>query len=171
MIKTTGGQKIDTIFVLIIFCVFALSVLMVLMLGASVYSNMTDITRTGQDERTLLSYVWTKVKNGDDAGSIYVGEFCGLPALCFDEEYGELQYQTAIYHYDGWVYELFYEKGYDFSPEDGVQIMEIDDLRFEEYERGLIKVSSGANSMLVSPRGGHKIEKLGMGLDEGGIPE
>ena len=148
----TMKNKIDSVFVLIIFSVFALSVLMVLMLGASVYKNMTEITREGQEERTLLSFIWTKVKNSDDAGSVYVGEFCGLPALCFDEDIGGTQYWTVIYHYDGWVYELFSEKELEFFPEDGERVLEIPELSFEEHEYGLIKVSSGKKTLLISPR-------------------
>ncbi|MCL2125023.1 MAG: DUF4860 domain-containing protein [Oscillospiraceae bacterium] len=153
MMKSAGKNRIETVFVLVIFSVFALSVLMVLMLGANVYKNMTEISRSGQDERTVLSFIWTKVKNGDDAGSVYVGEFCGQPALCFDKDYGGAMYQTVIYHYNGWVYELFYETGYEFFQEDGVKVYEIGDLRFEEAEYGMIKVSSHDRSLLISPRG------------------
>ena len=152
MIKTTGKRKVDTVFVLIIFSVFALSVLMVLMLGASVYKNMTDITRDEQDERSLLSYIWTKVKNSDKADSIRVGDFHGLSALYFDEDFSGTLYHTMIYQYDGWVYELFCETGIDFLPEDGVQIMRINDLMFENIEYSMIRVSTGTRSLLLSPR-------------------
>jgi len=160
MMRTTGKNRIDTVFVLLIFSVFALSVLMVLMLGARIYKNMTDITRQGQDERTLLSYVWTKVKNGDKAGCIYAGDFSGQSALYFDEEIEGTYYRTAIYQYDGWVYEMFCDielfnetrAEYLLLPEDGVRVMEIDDLRFEDTEYGLIRVSTGASSMLLYPR-------------------
>jgi len=63
MMKATRGKRIDTIFVLIIFCIFAVSVLIVLMLGAGIYRNMNDISNDGRDERTALSYLWKKVKN------------------------------------------------------------------------------------------------------------
>jgi len=158
--KGTGKSKVDTVFVLIIFSVFALSVLMVLMLGARVYKNMTDITSENQEERTLLSYIWTKVKNGDKSGSISVGDFYGLTALCFDEDFGGTPYRTAIYQYDGWLYELFCETEMlsdpsgGFLPEDGVQVMRIDELVFENAEYGMIKVSTGTGSLLLSPRSG-----------------
>ena len=103
--KNSGKSKVDTVFVLIIFSVFALSVLLVLMLGARVYKNMTDITSENQEERTFISYVWTKVKNGDKNGSARAGEFGGLSALCFDEVIGGDSYQTVIYHLKAcWVY-------------------------------------------------------------------
>ena len=150
--KATGGQKIDTIFVLIIFSIFAMSVLLVLTLGASMYKNMTETSRDGQAERTLLSFIWTKVKNSDEGGIVYVGEFHGQNALCFDEIIGDEEYQTVVYYYDGWVYELFYDKSIELLPSEGERVMEIENLLFEEAEYGLIKVSAGDKSLLISPR-------------------
>jgi len=152
MTKTNRGQRIDTVFVLIIFVVFAISVLLVLMFSANIYQNMTEISREEQDERTVLSYIRTKVRNNDKSGMIYVGEFQGLPALCYDEVFGDVSFRTVVYHYDGWVLELFSEVGLDFHPRDGVPIMELNDLRFEQLDKGLIKVSSGTKDLLIFPR-------------------
>jgi len=126
---------------------------MVLMLGASTYERVTELSRDGYTEHSMLSYIWTKVKNSDDAGHIYVGEFCGLSALYIDEEFGQVEYCTTVYQYNGWVCELFYEKGLEFSPEDGVQIIKLDSLTFKELDSGLIEVSSGENNLLIFPRG------------------
>jgi len=153
MTKTVRKQKIDTIFVLIIFCTFAVSILMVLTYGARIYKNLTEISRKGSEERTILSYIWTKVKNNDNAASIYVDDFYGIPALCFDEEFGGIFYKTAVYHYDGWVFELFCEKDLDLPPDAGMRIISIPELTFEELENGLIKISAGARTLLVFPRG------------------
>ena len=157
--KTTGKSKIDTVFVLVIFSVFALSVLLVLMFSAGVYKSVTDLAREHEEERTLLSYIWTKVKNNDKDGSIRVIDFHGINALCFDEYFeGEnfelVQYSTVIYQYEGWVCELFYETELNLAPEDGVQIMRIGSMTFEDYDNaeGMIKVSAGSKSQLLYPR-------------------
>jgi len=154
MMRRARGQKIDTVFVLIIFCVFAVSVLMVLMLGASIYQNMTDITRDGYDERMVLSYIWTKIKNNDDAGRISIGEFHGMPALFFDEEFDQVTYRTMLYHYDGWIYELFSEKDLGLYPEDGERITRVGDLVFQQLDHGVIRVSTGGLDLFVAPRSG-----------------
>ena len=154
MIKKGRGQRIDTVFVLIIFCIFAISVLMVLMFGASIYQNMTEITREGQNERTVLSYIWTKTKNEDGAGRVTVGFFHGLSALFYEEEFDGVPYRTMIYFHDGWVYELFSDASLEFYPEDGVQIIRAENLFFTQTSFGLIKVSSGDKSLLLSPRSG-----------------
>jgi len=136
-----------------IFCVFAVSVLMVLMLGANTYKNVTDMSRDGDSERSVLSYIWTKIKNSDDAGQIYVGDFHGLSALYIIEDIAQTQYITTVYHYDGWVYELFCEAGLEFTPENGTQIIRIDYLTFDNLDNGSIKVSSGGKDLLIFPRG------------------
>jgi len=123
------------------------------MFGANIYQHMTEISREEHEERTILSYIRTKVRNNDNAGMVYVGEFHGIPALYYDESFEGIEYTTIVYHYDGWVLELFSEVGLDFSPRDGVPIMELNDLMFEELEHNLIKVSSGTKSLLIYPRG------------------
>lgn len=161
MVKTT---RVDTIFVLIIFCVFAASVLMVLMLGGSVYKNVTEMARDGYDERTCLAYVWSKVKNSDESGMVYVGDFQGISVLCLEENYNGATYQTMIYLYDGWVRELYSEAGLEFYPEDGVAVIQADSMDFEQFDRGLIKVEVGSENLLVFPR-------AGSGMSQGGTPD
>ncbi|MCL2201816.1 MAG: DUF4860 domain-containing protein [Oscillospiraceae bacterium] len=147
-----GKHRIDTIFVLIIFCIFAVSVLMVLMLGASIYQNMTEISRENQEERTVLSYIRTKIRNNDENWRIYIGEFAGLPALVYDEEFDGRQFRTVIYHYNGWLYELFTEVGLELFPTDGKQIMELGGISFEECGYGMIRVTSGPKSLMIYQR-------------------
>ena len=168
MMKKASGHKMDTVFVLIIFCVFALSVLFVLMLGVSIYQNVTGLTQDGNDEQVALSYIWSKVKNEDKSGSLSVGQFHGCPALFFDEEFNEVEYRTIIYHYDGWIRELTSEKDLDFEPLDGAQVMKLEKLSFAEQEYGMIKIAAGGLSLLVSPRSGTTWALPGASFDEGG---
>lgn len=168
MMKKASSHKMDTVFVLIIFCVFALSVLFVLMLGVSIYKNVTGLTQEGNDEQIALSYVWSKVKNGDRDGSLSVGQFHGYPSLFFDEEYDGVEYRTIIYHYDGWIRELTSEKDLEFEPVDGTQIMRIGNLSFSEKSHGIIEVVSGGLSLMISPRSGSVWALPGTFQDEGG---
>ena len=154
MSKMSRGRSIDTIFVLIVFSIFAISILMVLMLGASIYRNINDISNDGQSEHTALSYIWTKTKNFDEAGSVHVGDFQGVSALFIDELLGDTYYRTAIYHYDGWLCELFSEAALEFSPRDGVRVIQVNEMRFESVDNGLIRATTGVKSLLLSPRSG-----------------
>jgi len=159
MSKFVRSRSIDTVFVLIVFSIFAVSVLMVLMLGASIYQNINDISREDELEQTALSYIWTKTKNFDKAGSISIGDFNGKPALFFNESLGGTDFRTAVYHYDGWLYELFSDAALEFSPADGERVVMVDDLSFESAENGLFRVSSGDIILLLYPRSGLDLKK------------
>ena len=152
MNKIKRGRSIDTVFVLIVFSIFAFSVLMVLMLGASIYRNIHDISRTGEDERTALSYVRTKARTSDSYGSISIGEFGDSSALFIYEMIGERQFRTVVFNRDGWLLELFADASLDLPQVGGMRVTPIDFIRFEEIEYGLIKVSTENLSLLLSPR-------------------
>ena len=148
-----NNNKVDTVFVLMIFCVFAVSVLLVLILSGSAYGNMTEISGEGRNERIVLSYIRTRVRNTDSAGSVYIREINGLSALSLEEVLFDRTFITYIYLYNGWVRELFHEKGLDdFAPEDGVPIIRAGSLDFEVIENGLIRVSTEYGSTLIFPR-------------------
>jgi hypothetical protein len=158
--KYNEHGKIDTVFVLLIFCVFAVSMLVVLMLGGSIYKNMTDISKDGYNERTTLSYIWSKAKNLDNEGHISVSYFSDSSALSFQEIFGDTTYETLIYLHDGWVRELFYETGFEFYPEHGTPIIETNLLYFEEISNGLIRATTEYGSLLISPRSTSSTEQL-----------
>jgi len=152
MKNTVKTGRTDTLFVMIVFCVFAVSVLTVLILSAGIYRNMTDISRDREDERTILSYIWTKAKSGDDAGMIHVGKFDGISALFYDEIIGDTLYRTAIYLYDGWVMELFSNPESGLTPQDGMRLMRLDDLWFGLNGNDTIAVHAGDQVLFLHTR-------------------
>ena len=165
MVKTVKNGRAGTLFVFIIFGVFTAAVLLVLILGISVYKNINEISADEYNERTCLSYVWTKVRSGDTAGNVYVGNMFGQNVLCIDEDYDDATYETVIYTYDGWVYELYSEKGSDFSPEDGQQVINTSSLAFEQLSGNLIRVTSGSGSALICLRSGEEYTLKGRAGD------
>ncbi|MCL2386597.1 MAG: DUF4860 domain-containing protein [Defluviitaleaceae bacterium] len=145
-------NRIDTVFVLTIFAVFAASVLLVIMLSGSTFANITEISQAGQHERILLSYIRTKIRNTDNAGAVSVGYFNGISALFLEENLNNRDFVTVIYLYDGLVRELFHEQGNELSPEEGVAIISTDSLIFEAVDGGLIRVCTDIGSFLIFPR-------------------
>jgi len=155
MTKVTknSSNKIDTVFVLMIFCVFAMSVFLVLMLSASTYRNMVDISNEGQNERVAMSYIRTKIRKADTAGAISVSDFNGVSALSLVEEVGGRNFVTLIYYHEGWLNELFHEVGFDyFAPGDGIPIIRVDSLRFDMIDDSLIRITTDKESLLITPR-------------------
>lgn len=150
--RKISSKRIDIFFALASFAVFATSMLVILLFSASIYKNIVEKSQDGLDERICSSYIWSKVKTCDTSGKVYAGEFCGLPALYLEEEYDSIIYTTTIYLYDGWVRELFYETGLEFYPEDGLPVIEADQLSFEQVENGLIRAIVNSEHMYIFPR-------------------
>lgn len=150
--KKVHEHRLDFIFILVVFCVFAASVLVVLTLGASVYKGMSYRSHKGYDDRTGLSYIWAKVKNGEGSGEIYTSDFQGLSILCLEENSDGVKYITKIYLYDGWIRELTSEDGLEFSPEDGMPVIEANTLSFAQQENGLIKATANGRDLYIYPR-------------------
>ena len=147
--KGSGGNRVDTVFVLMIFCVFAVSVFLVIILGGSTYRNMNDISTHGQNERIVLSYLRTKIRN---VNYVSVGYFDDTPKLELTEIFGTRTFITAIYLYDGWVREFFRDADNEFNPANGVPIIQVDKLYFAEADNGLIRVSTEQGDMMIFPR-------------------
>jgi hypothetical protein len=150
--RPAQSKKTDVVFSLLIFSTFAISVLVTLMLGASFYQRVNAMTRDGYNERTSLSYIWSKVKNSDNIDMISVNNFNGIPALFLYEVYGDTTYVTRIYSYDGWIHELFSDIDLDMIPENGTPIIKAGVLEFEQFDGGLIRVSTDIGSMIIQPR-------------------
>ena len=147
-----GKSRIDTVFVLLLFCVFAVSVFLVLILSGSTYRNMIDISQDGQNERIVLSYIRTKARHIDEGGGITLGDFGGVTALLLQEDLGGVPFVTRIYWYNGWLHELFHEYGLDFTPDEGIPLLQAESLDFETMDNGLIRVTTGSSSILLYPR-------------------
>ncbi len=122
---------VDTVFVLVLFAVFAITVLFVLMSGAGVYKNTQSLMQERYEERTALSYITAKVNHYDTDGTIYVTEFEGLDALAFKAEVGGVDSVTYMYYYGGSVRELTCPDGIELTPDAGQKIIEAADLDFE----------------------------------------
>ena len=61
----TENHTINTIFVLVLFCVFAVAVLLVLLAGTGAYQDIADRMERQYEERTCLSYLDAKVRHYD----------------------------------------------------------------------------------------------------------
>jgi len=147
-------SRIDTLFVLIILCVFAVSALASLTFGGSVYKNAIEQSHSRYDERTSFFYIWTKVKNADEYGRVYVDHFDGIEALILEEDIFGETYLTYIYYHDGWIKEIFGDASYEYRLTDGQAILNLLDntLQFEQLDDGVIRVSDLKASLIITPR-------------------
>lgn len=120
------GHLVDLLFSLALFCVFAVSSLAVVIMGADVYSGITENMSRNFTTRTSIAYISEKIRQNDTSGGVYLGEVDGDTALVLEQSYNGVAYQTWIYRYGGSLMELFIRKDSAFSPENGNALMELD---------------------------------------------
>ena len=130
MKEKNNGFQINGILVLVLFGVFAVSILIVLLTGAGAYRRLTERGQTAYTERTITQYVTTRVRQADARGSVSVGSFQGVQALELYESLDGHVYVTRIYCYDGFVRELFTGADMEFLPSDGECLLEAETMCF-----------------------------------------
>lgn len=134
-----SNRTIDIVFVLTLFCIFAASVLLVLLAGAGAYRNIAGQMEEQYTERTCLAYLDAKVRHYDRMDLVQVEPFGEGDALALYENIGDVRYKTIIYYYDGYVRELFFEDGLEFHPEDGEIILPACELQVSRVGENLLR--------------------------------
>ena len=137
MRRFRSKHHIDGLLILLLFGVFAASVLAVLLSGAGTYRRLSERDDRSYDRRTAAQYVSARVRQADRAGAVSVRTFEGCPALILSEEIGGESYETRIYHYDGYLRELFASAEGDFLPEDGEKVLPLEGFLVYPEEPGL----------------------------------
>jgi len=117
-------KKINGLFGLLLFAVFAVCILMVLLSGAEVYGKLTENGRASYSQRTAVQYLTTKLRQEDCMGSLRTESFDGCDALVLTEQIDGEIYETQIYYYDGYIRELFAEPDSGMEPMDGDPVLE-----------------------------------------------
>lgn len=118
------------VFVTVLACIFAVAILGTLLFGVSVYKSVATDSVVNQDRRVCMGYINQKVHGSDKLDMVYVTDFCGIQALCIDEQIDDSLYHTMIYAYGGKLREISYLDGLEFNPEDGDEIADVDTLDF-----------------------------------------
>ena len=97
----------DILFTLTLFAVFAAASLIVVFIGAEVYSATITRADTSFEINSTLSFVTTKIRQHDSVGAVRLDNISGTPALVLTQAIGEAYFETWIYHHDGILRELF----------------------------------------------------------------
>lgn len=105
--KEENRHIVDVLFVLALFCVFAISALMLVTIGANVYQKTVNNMDTNYSSRTAFSYVTEKIRQNDASQTISIGSLEGRPAIILSQEIEGQLYNTYLYEYEGYLTELF----------------------------------------------------------------
>lgn len=148
MNKQTNKTQISSLAPLLLFVVFTACVLSVLLTGADIYQKVSNRDRTAFQHRTVAQYITTRIRQSDTADMLYVGNFnddlsvqspfaeqtavseISGDTLFLREELGGRTFYTRIYCCEGYLRELFAQAGLEFAPAMGVQVLELENLRF-----------------------------------------
>lgn len=148
-LKKSQSHAIDVVFAMVLLCVFAVTVLMVLITGAKVYRGISARMKTHYTQTTAVSYIVQKVRHYDAAGAVSVGDFDGNNALLLSEQINGVSYTTVIYYYGGAVRELFTETGNSLPADSGFEIVRADGASFA-LDGGLLKIACGTPESAVT---------------------
>ena len=144
-----GGRQhnIEGAFVLVLFAIFAVTVIAVLALGANSYRRLVSRDNDAYNRRIITSYVAAKIRSSDAVESVEVGGFVnaktddGVKTLHLYRNIDGEPYDERIYFYDGHVYEILTVKGSNIEPQEGYPILDAQALAFS-MEDGVVKVTA-----------------------------
>ncbi len=152
------GQSVQFLFTMILLFFLAISALFTILFGAKLYENIGNRMEENFTGNTALSYISNKVRQGDRAGQISVESIEGIEVLKIIEIYDSNVYNTIIYCKDGMLKELFYKPENGLTLNDGIDIMELEELNFKIKNNGLLQIESpgakgdGNNSITLAIR-------------------
>ena len=135
-----------------IFALLLVGFLLVVIYGARTYGNTVESQRENNNQRAVLSYISTNVRNHDHRGGVSVEQGPQGDMLVLKDEIGEAVYLTKIYVLDGVLME---EYGRDGMATGAGQLQEIGECGFLQMERQSAQrlwVRTDAGSMLLHLR-------------------
>ena len=129
---------VDILFVISLFCVFALSAIFLITVGASIYSRTMSNMGDNFSSRTAVAYMIEKVHQMDEQGQVMVGSYDGIPCIELKFDVNGIEYATYMYEYDGYLTELTKRTDIDLDPEFGQQIIRVNELKIVPVNDNLI---------------------------------
>jgi len=139
--QNNNQHMIDILFVLSLFCLFAVSSVILILFGANVYKKTISQMDTNYSSRTSIAYITEKIRQSDAYDSIYVEQKNGKDILKMTQKIDNIEYATSLYEYDGYLCELFARTDIELPEDAGQPVITITDLNFEKIGEKLLKIS------------------------------
>ena len=142
MYKNKKHQHIiDIMFLLSLFCIFAMSSVTLILFGADIYQKTVSQMDSNYSARTSTAYITEKIRQSDSSGSITISNYNNTDVLMLTSEINGVTYATSLYEYNGYLYELFSRADIELPLDAGQPIMEIEKLRFKKCNDNLLEIS------------------------------
>ncbi len=140
--KARTGQHhiIDLIFILSLFCMFAISSVLLILLGADVYQKTLQRMAANDTSRTSVLYLTEKIRQTKAPDSLHIVSKNGTQVLMLTTTIQDITYATSLYEYNGYLYELFARTDLELSPDAGQPIVELHDLSFSKITPDILEI-------------------------------
>ncbi len=132
---------IDILFVIALFCVFALSAIFLISVGADIYGKTVSHMESNFNSRTAFAYVTEKVRQADSTGAVDIGQLDDIPALTITQTMGDTQYITYLYQYENQLKELMVREDTPLGPAAGQDILALTDFSLDKINDHLYSFS------------------------------
>ena len=136
-----SSRKIDTVFIVSLFVMFAITAILLILIGARQYRFTADSMNRNYEIRTASSYLTEKVHQSDTITGVSVVNFSVGSALALTDRQNDQTYITYIYYYDGALKELFVKEDAAFTPSAGQTIVQLHGFVPEVVHTGLIRIT------------------------------
>ena len=136
-----SSRKIDTVFIVSLFVMFAITAILLILIGARQYRVTADSMNRNYEIRTASSYLTEKVHQSDTITGVSVVDFSVGSALALTDRQNNQTYITYIYYYDGVLKELFVKEDAAFTPSAGQTIVQLHGFIPEVVHTGLIRIT------------------------------
>lgn len=139
------ANKIDSIFVIALFTVFAITSFLLIFIGAKQYQHTANAMDSNYESRTISSYLTEKVRQHDCDSAVYLCKLEGTTALALESIENEVTYITYIYYYDGVIREIIVTDTSVFSLASGQEIVATSGFSAEQSQPDLFKITITTN--------------------------
>lgn len=117
------SNKIDSIFVIALFMVFAITAFLLILIGAKQYKHTANSMDANYESRTISSYLMEKIRQNDSVNTISICELEGTQAIALKTLENDVTYVTYIYYYNEALREIMVTESSVFSLEAGQEII------------------------------------------------
>ena len=136
-LKITREHRIDTMFILALLVLFAITSFLVVAIGAKQYQSIVEHMTDNHEIRTVSSYLHDKMNQHDTSDSVTICTVGDSEALQLAQEIDNQIYHTYIYAYDGYLWETTVTSLTAVVPGNGKKIIEIGNLTMEVFPGNL----------------------------------
>ena len=134
----------DVLFTLTLFAVFAAASLIVVFIGAEVYTATIERSDTSFELNSTLSFVATKIRQHDSVGAVRIDYVEGVAALVMQQVIGESVFETWVYHHEGTLREIFTREGNTSAVwlGAGQALVQVASFGFHMPKEGLVEITA-----------------------------